>query len=792
MTTDHSRRQLRLSIAAPLAGLGLLLALAVAFTHTGVRIQNATAAYLSGQSVWSRAQQAGVYYLSRYSRSGAAEDLHRAREWLDILLADRRARQAMEADSLDRQTAREQLIRGKNHPDDVDGMIWLYRHFSDWPQLRPAVAIWKRSDGPVLDLADIAKQLEQAWAGGTPDPGQLDEIRYRLERINARLDPMTSDFRDTLTQASRWLADTLALVSAAFVLLVALLAGLLIWRLLYVLRRSEHKFRAIFEQAAVGIAQIDREGRLRDVNPALCRLLGAERERLLGLPFNDLVDPEDWPLAQDRHRQLQRGQLEYYTLEQRVRRAGGRRTWCRMTVSRRTDRSAAAHDIAIVEDISESRRLSAELSYQANHDALTGLFNRRAFERRLSESLDRARREDSVHVLAFIDLDQFKVVNDTSGHIAGDRLLQQVVELLQRSLREGDMLARLGGDEFGVILENCELDDAARLMEQVRKALEETPFVWNEARYQIGCSVGLVAITAEVDGVEALLKGADIACYLAKEQGRNRVHVGHDNDREQLARQGEMEWVHEIHSALDNDRMRLEAQRIEPVVGKSPGPCYEVLVRLEAESGELVAPGVFLPAAERFGSIGRIDRWVVEQVFRQLAAHPRHLSALISCHINLSADSLSRSELAGEIEQWLEQYAIPPAKICFEITETAAINHLPDALLFMERLGRLGCRFALDDFGTGLSSFSYLRRLPVDCLKIDGVFVRDIARDRTDRAMVRAINEIGRTLGKCTIAEFVESREALDCLAQMGVEQAQGFAVHRPCPLDELLCEQDP
>lgn len=782
-SNNASKTRWRLELLAPIIGLLALVATAVGFAHTVAKIQFATAAYVSGQSIWSRAQMATVYYLDRYSLTGNRENLAKAREWLAIPLADREARQAMEASPIRVERAEAALIQGKNHPEDVAGMVWLYRHFSNWGPLRQAVEVWQASDEPILRLQSMTEEMAQ-----TTDPRALEPLREELSALTRQLNTQTEQFRDAMIEAARWVTAFLSTVSIVFLVVIIVFAVLLSAWLLRMLRRSESRFRAIFEQAAVGIAQLDGRGVICDINPAFGKILRLPREQLLGRPYRELIHPDDVAKGNDFGEQLRRGERSSYTLEKRLVCADGKVVWGRVTVSL----GQAQEFVVILEDISESRRLSLELSHQATHDALTGLFNRRAFEHRLADTLNRARTEGSHHTVAFIDLDQFKVVNDTSGHFAGDRLLQQVVGIFRRCLREGDMLARLGGDEFGVVLEHCDSELSVRVAEKLRVALDETPFAWEGNSYDISCSIGLVPISAETPDVEHLLKSADIACYLAKENGRNRVHLSSDKDEVQRERLGQMHWVNRVRSALAEDRLFLEAQRIVPVREGASALCYEVLVRLRTETGEVVPPGVFLPAAERFGAVHQIDRWVVREVMRQLARHPTHLEQLHSCHINLSGGSLDQADFGSFVIDALQEFEIPPEKICFEITETAAVNNLAEALNFMELLGNLGCQFALDDFGTGLSSFSYLRQLPVQCLKIDGVFVRDIVEDETDRAMVRAINEIGQTLGKETVAEFVETEAALMWLRRIGVDRAQGYGIHRPCAFEMLLKETRP
>ena len=428
------------------------------------------------------------------------------------------------------------------------------------------------------------------------------------------------------------------------------------------------------------------------------------------------------------------------------------------------------------------------LSWEASHDALTGLVNRREFEIRLGKALDRLSQQPGEHSLMFLDLDQFKVVNDTCGHAAGDQLLRQTSALLQENLRSGGLLARLGGDEFGVLLQDCDAASALATAERLRLAVQELRFVWNGCAFSISVSVGLVHV-AEANAIEATLRAADMACYMAKEKGRNRVQVYHPGDSELVERVGEMAWVQRIRNGLDEGRFCLFAQEIRSLCKDEPDRSrVELLLRLRDEDGKLVQPGSFMPAAERYGLMPLIDRWVIRNAFALLADR---LSAagtaqLSSCAINLSGASFGDDDFIDYVRRQFDIYRVPPAMICFEITETSAIANLPSARHFIQALKKLGCRFSLDDFGTGMSSFAYLKHLPVDIIKIDGSFVAEILNSKMDRAMVEMIVHVAKVMDKSTVAEFVESEEILAALREIGVDYAQGYAIGKPAPFEEI------
>ena len=461
------------------------------------------------------------------------------------------------------------------------------------------------------------------------------------------------------------------------------------------------------------------------------------------------------------------------------------------------DERQQIHGVVVVfRDVSQARRLAAQVSWQASHDTLTGLYNRGSFDGKLDELLQDARETGLIHSMLYLDLDQFKIVNDTCGHVAGDELLRQIASKLSNHVRAGDTLARLGGDEFGVLLTNCSEAVAQRIANQMRQSIMDFRFGWEEKSFVIGVSIGVVTITAESESVERVLSAADTACYAAKDGGRNQVHLYRSNAGEAAQRQGEMRWVSRIHSALEDDRFMLYAQAIVPVENQSDqSGHYEVLIRMLDEFGELVPPGAFIPAAERFDLMPRIDRWVVRQVFNLIK---NDYEALVlggfRFAINLSGGSVNDEDTLQFITQKMSEYRIPADMISFEITETAAIANLSSATHFIRTLKKAGCSFSLDDFGSGLSSFAYLKNLPVDYLKIDGAFVRDIVDDPIDNAMVQAIHQIGQVMGLKTIAEFVETNQALDKLREIGVDYAQGYGIARPEPLcdsqGKLLLQQ--
>jgi diguanylate cyclase (GGDEF)-like protein/PAS domain S-box-containing protein len=443
--------------------------------------------------------------------------------------------------------------------------------------------------------------------------------------------------------------------------------------------------------------------------------------------------------------------------------------------------------VMVFHDVSKETRLFRQLSYQASHDTLTGLINRREFENRLITALEVTRNNaEEHHALLYVDLDQFKVVNDTFGHTAGDALLRQLSEKIQANIRSTDILARLGGDEFGILLERCSEERAIEVAEDIRGAIEGYRFEWQESFTSLRCSIGVVMINSENSDVAGVMSSADVACYSAKDMGRNQVHLYRDSDAS--LRHEEMKWVSRITSAVEEDRLELFFQPIIAIGKADDGKArhYELLLRMRDEKGELVGPDQFIPSAERYNLMSTLDRWVIHEALTELADRNDDGVARYTLAINLSGTSLSEDRFLEFVIEELKKQNLPDGAICFEITETAAISNLSRVVHFMQTLKKLGCKFSLDDFGSGLSSFTYLKNLPVDYLKIDGQFIRNVADDAVDESMVKAISQVGHAMGIETIAERVESKQVLDKLGALGIEFAQGYYIARPASVQSF------
>ncbi len=522
-------------------------------------------------------------------------------------------------------------------------------------------------------------------------------------------------------------------------------------------------------------------------NPAFLEMFGYTPAEMLGKHISMLNAPED--LSAEENLRLLASELSNngkWRGEVRNIKKDGTVFWCSVNLSTFNHSEYGEVWVSVYSDTTDRRLIEERLKYQACFDPLTGLINRREFEHRAERLISTTERTPRGHALCFLDLDQFKVVNDTCGHSAGDELLKQIGQILQNNVRRSDTLARLGGDEFGVLMEQCSLGQAQRTAEVLLKQVEDFQFSWEGQSFRIGVSIGLVPINDTTGNLVDLLKQADASCYVAKDLGRNRVHIYHPEDIELAQRYGEMQWATRINRALEDNLFTLYAQSIESLDENSERH-YELLVRMIDEEGNTIPPGAFLPAAERYNLINKLDAWVVNRAITLIAANPRFFASIHFFSINLSGHSLTNDEFLESVIAEIKERKIDARKICFEITETAAISNLTAAGSFISSLRKLGCSFALDDFGSGVSSFGYLKNLSVDYLKIDGMFVKDMVDDPIDYAMVKSINDIGHVIGMKTIAEFVENDSIKEQLKEIGVDFAQGYGIEKPKPLLDLI-----
>lgn len=555
--------------------------------------------------------------------------------------------------------------------------------------------------------------------------------------------------------------------------------------LLQELQTKETFLLHTFEDAGVPMLLMDKECRVLDVNKAGCMLFGYDKKGLKGLRVTELLHPDDASDISPQFLKLLSGEINQYRITRRCMSRHGKTLWLNSTFSAvRNETGEIEYVVIQAQDITEQYLLSRDLNYQSLHDALTGLPNRQALEKQLQLTLDQ-KQPGAEHVFCYLDLDQFKVINDTCGHIAGDALLKQIIELLRGGLRQTDLLARFSGDEFAILMQDCSLTEARTILEMLLDAIRAFSFHYDGYSFKVSACIGLVVIDDNSSLVE-LLKQADSACYAAKEAGRDRLHVFTETDIHLVQRSGEMRWVARIQQALSDNKLVLYSQPITATqTRKAALPHCELLIRMLDDDGSIISPGEFLPAAERYNLAAAIDMWTVEHVLLRLDAarqQGRDIKGIYA--INLSGQSLGDARFYERIIHLIVDARLSDsnAVICFEVTETAAITNMRSALHFINELRQIGCLFALDDFGSGLSSFAYLKQLPIDYLKIDGMFVKDCVHNSVNLEIVNSINGIGQVLGLKTVAEFVEDEATYISMQHLGIDFVQGFMIGAPEP----------
>lgn len=546
----------------------------------------------------------------------------------------------------------------------------------------------------------------------------------------------------------------------------------------------ERHLKVLYDENPAMFFSIGADGIVRSANQYGATRLGYRPEELIGTRAIDVHLASHRTQVTDYFAHCLDDPTSVHHWETCLMRKDGGDVWVRAS-ARAIDADGEREVLVVCEDITEARQLSEKLRYQENYDLLTGLANRRRFERELGGALSQVRAGNRQHVLCYLDLDHFKVINETCGHHVGDKLLLKVSRLLCRHVRECDVLGRLGGDEFAILYRGCSRDDALRRAEEICRALASERFEAADRAFRVTGSIGVVDLATAVGSMPQLLSFADSACFAAKDQGRNRVVLYHADNLEIIRRKGEMAWVSRLQDAVDHDRFELFCQPIRSLSRDAGrGDAFEVLLRLPDEAGhEFIKPDVFLRAAENYQLAVRVDAWVTERVIRLFERYPSVVDGLDLCCINLSSQSITDKGFLEQLQARLRDHPALAAALCFEITETGVIANLHQALYFIRSLQELGCRFALDDFGSGVSSFAYLKELPVNVVKIDGMFARNVAVDPIDRALVASINDIAHAMGKLTVAEYVEDETAMGCLREMGVDYAQGYYLATPQPL---------
>lgn len=772
-----------------------IIALQAAITCISLEFLSGVRAYVAGEALWSKGQKDAIHALQRYLATGDEADYMSYEAAVAVPFGDRTARLALESNPPDHEMAREGFLRGGNHPDDVGGLIRMFGCCRTWPFVSDAVEKWRATDSLLGELVVLATTIHDEKRAGMP----LAIVQMRTTQISmldGRLAPLANAFSQSLSELSRL---TKTVLIAGNVIAAGLLIALLQWYARsylaetrahrHALRAEQERARTILASIGDAVVGIDAHGRVDYLNPAAEKLINTDIASARQRPAKELLRVVDSITGDSNPAALDEAVRSQATHSVATRHLLVRDDTSTVPVSLigaplNAGARRAAGTVIVLRDMTNEIDYISRLAWQASHDTLTGLANRNEFESRLADALHASVETGERHAVAMLDIDQFKIVNDTCGHAAGDELLRQLAECLQQNLHRDELVARLGGDEFAILLKSCPIDRAALISERLRAAIEEMNFGWQGSSFNISASIGLVQVNRASLSIEDVIRAADVACYLAKDKGRNRIQLHDPNDAELRSRFGEMVWVQRIHEAFEENRFCLFAQPILALKTEEPGLHAEILIRMRDREGQLVAPGEFIAAAERYGLMPMLDRWVVQTAFRTIAAAGNPFAM---CAINLSGATFNDEDFVNFVREQFRNSGVAPASICFEITETAAISNLAAADRFIRALKALGCSFALDDFGAGMSSFTYLKNLPVDFIKIDGSFVKQMLDDTTDHAIVDLIARLGKVMGMRTIAEFVENDTMIGVLRRIGVDYAQGYGVSKPKPIEEVV-----
>lgn len=761
-----------------------------------IYILSAVRTYVGGESLWSKGQKDAIYQLSRYAQTGDYSAYAAYAKALSIPLGNRDARLAIMHGEPDHAAASAGFAKGGNHSDDIGSAINLLLFFGTSALMRDTVKYWEIGDQYIAQIKKLGDEIHNHWQSGVVDPEIQAQWLRNINTINTEITPFAASFTTSLGKSSRLVVRILMWTTACTALLMGVL---IVWRNYVLIMQRERVQRVLNnerKQAKVTLAAIgdgvvttDAADRVLYMNHAAERILALPEAQAQGKPLHQVLRFESRKNGESTAYESEADNVlqDPSRLVRQIQRHDGQVISVRTVTSNRSGFEGDVDGkVVVLHDATQEQSFLEQVSWHANHDSLTYLMNRRAFERRLQLALSQPREVGAEGVLLYIDIDQFKLVNDTCGHQAGDYILREICGILQSKISREHALARLGGDEFGILLLDHSLQAGMAIAEQLRYTVRETRFRWQERELSTGLSIGMVLLSNEFDTMEEVLRLADMACYQAKDDGRNRVCLYEPHNDEFSRLHYEMDWIRRLRNALDTDRFELYAQPLldlQNTPNALAGVHVELLLRLRDEHGNLVPPGTFIPAAELYGLMPEIDRWVIRHAFQHLRSAPRiQGQAIGQCAINLSATSIGDTELLEYIHEQFSVSRIDPALICFEITETSAITKLTQAQSLIASLRQIGCRFALDDFGAGMSSFRYLKHLPVDILKIDGSLIVSMLEDPASLAMVEMINHLAHMMEIQTVAEFAENTAIIEQLRKIGVNYAQGYGVSQPLP----------
>ncbi|WP_158936884.1 bifunctional diguanylate cyclase/phosphodiesterase [Burkholderia sp. S171] len=793
----------------------VVILILVTLAVVSIDIMSSLRAYIGAESVWSKGEKDATFFLHLYAETGDEVLYQRHAEAMGGLLHLRRARDILDRTKTDMHTAQDELVMGGFARSDVVSAAWVYRIFRHVSYLKDAMDLWKLSDVHMDKLQQVAGQLHRRFSERSEADAELVELQEEIFQINEKVAPLSRGFSYELSATFRkvaWLLLMVDLWAATVLMLLTVwhVRRLVIQRRLteMALRRSEARAKATLGSIGEAVIATSLSGEIEFINPAAERILCTTSAWCLGRPFSDAFsllyersrEPEKI-LAKLASDGLLGDDLDDQFVEMILVSQGGVEVNVRAVVSRITGSPFYLSDLGgsndghqgyviILRNMTREKEYIRSLAWQASHDSLTDLVNRLEFERQLAASLAEVRHVNAAvcDVLLVFDLDRFKIVNDTCGHAAGDGMLCAISTHLSGIFRAGDTFGRLGGDEFGALLRGYDRAQAMALADELLRSANTFCYQWEAQQFKTSLSIGLLVLDEPDITAESAMHLTDIACFVAKERGRDRIQEADLNDSDLATHANEASWARRLKHALEHDLFCLYAQPIRNLHtgDQQTGGLnkVELLLRMiDAQGGPAITPDKFIPAAERYGLMTAIDRWVVRTALRALSRTPAKQYSEYA--INLSGASVGDSRFLHYVVEQIRENGIAAGLLCFEITETAAIGNLLSAVHFMNELSILGCHFALDDFGAGMSSFGYLKHLPVDYLKIDGAFIKNLPQDTVSQEMVIAINDIGHSLGCQTIAEYVENADIIELLKKYGVDYAQGYFIGRPSPWAE-------
>jgi len=788
----------------------VVILILVTLAIVSIDIMSSLRAYIGAESVWSKGEKDATFFLHLYAESGDEVLYQRHVDAMEKLQHLRKARDILDLPKTDMRTAQDELVLGGFARSDVVSAAWVYRIFRHVSYLQEAMDLWKRTDGDMDRLEQVAGQLHRRFAAPSGAYGVALDMQDEIFEINEEVAPLARGFSSVLSTTFRKVAWLLLMVdlSAATVLMLLTIwhvRRLVIQRRLTeeALRRSEARAKATLGSIGEAVIATSLSGDIEFINPAAERILCTTGTLCLGRPFSDAFsllyersrEPEKLlsNLASDASPDdlhddqfVEMILVSHSGVEVNVRAVVSRITGSPFYLSEQGG-TGDGHDgyVIILRNMTREKEYIRSLAWQASHDSLTGQVNRTEFERQLEASLAGNARPDGTvcDVLLLFDLDRFKIVNDTCGHAAGDAMLRAISTHLSDRFQAEDTFGRLGGDEFGALLRGYDREQAMTLAEALLHSANTFCYQWEAQQFKTSLSIGLLVLDDPGITAESAMRLTDIACFVAKERGRDRIQEADLNDSDLATHANEASWARRLKHALEHDLFCLYAQPIRRLhTDSGQASCadkVELLIRMiDAQGGPVITPDKFIPAAERYGLMTTIDRWVVRTTLRALSRAP--VKQYSEYAINLSGASVGDSRFLHYVVDQITESGVEAHLLCFEITETAAISNLLSAVHFMNELSILGCHFALDDFGAGMSSFGYLKHLPVEYLKIDGAFVKNLPQDPVSQEMVIAINDIGHSLGCETIAEYVENADIIALLKEYGVDYAQGYFIGRP------------